>query len=204
MNKYGIYILIYLFGFFTAFWLYKSDKNSNTYEDTQIVIQSIKNVSKLVVSEGLFSEIYAYKDARKYFYDTFEFNKSAIVTVNANVMVMFDLNKMIVEIDSIEKKIKIKYIPKEEIKINPDVKYFDIQQSTFNTFSKDELNRINQKSIEKIKETAKVSVLKKDARVRLITELTKIYKLSALLGWEVIDETDEKLLDSFFIEKPKF
>jgi len=46
--------------------------------------------------------------------------------------------------------------------------------------------------------------LKKDAKVRLIAELTKIYKLSAILGWEVVDETEEKLLDSFYIEKSKF
>jgi len=204
MKKYVIYILVYLFGFITAVWLYKSEKKINTSEDIQIVLQSIENMSKLVVSEGSFSEVYAYKDAKKYFYDTFEFKKSAIVTVNASVMVMFDLQKMIIEIDSLEKKIKIKYIPKEEIKIIPNVRYFDMQQSTFNTFSKDELNKINKKSIEKIKETTKVSDLKKNARSRLIVELTKIYQLSTILGWEVVDETEEHLLDSFFTHKPKF
>lgn len=204
MNKYGIYILVYLFGFFTAFWLYKSEKKTNTNEDIQIVLNSISNIRKLVVSEGNFSEVYTYKDAKKYFYDTFEFNKSVILTVNASVFVMFDLNEMIIEVDSLEKKIRKKYIPKEEIIINPQVKYFDIQQSTFNTFNKDELNKINKKSIEKIKETAKVSALKRNARTRLIEELSKIYHLSNILGWEVIDETEEKLMDNFFIEKPKF
>lgn len=204
MKKIGIYILVCLIGFFSAKWMYKNERKAETNEDIQIVIQSINNISKLVVTEGVFSEVYSYKNEKKYFYDTFEFNKSAIVTVNARVQVLFDLEKMEIEIDSIHKRIKIRSIPKEEIVIIPDVKYFDIQQSTFNSFSKEELNSINKKSIEKIKQTAELSELKKNAKKRLIIELSKIYQLSAILGWEVVDETEEQLLDNFFIEKAKF
>ena len=182
----------------------KSERKAETNEDIQIVVQSIQNISKLVVTEGVFSEVYSYKNAKKYFYDTFEFNKSVIVTVNAKVQVLFDLEKMDVEIDSIHKKILIKKIPKEEIVIIPDIKYFDIQQSSFNSFSKDELNNINKKSIEKIKQTAEVSELKRNAKKRLIIELSKIYQLSAILGWEVVDETEEQLLDNIFMVNPKF
>ena len=204
MKKFSIYILVCLIGFLIAKWIDKSERKAETNEDIQIVVQSINNISKLVVTEGVFSEVYSFKNAKKYFYDTFEFNKSAIVTVNAKVQVLFDLEKMDVEIDSIHKKIKIKSIPKEEIVIIPDIKYFDIQQSTFNSFSKEELNNINKKSIEKIGQTAEVSTLKKNAKKRLIIELSKIYQLSVILGWEVIDETEEQLLGNFFIEKPKF
>jgi len=204
MKKYVVYVIFCLMGFFIAKSIYNSEKTSTTNEDIQIVLQSIENISKLVVTEGIFSEVYSYKDAKKYFYDTFEFNKSAIVTVNAKVQVMFDLEKMIVEIDSVNKKIVIKYIPKEEISITPEIKYFDLQQSTFNSFGKEELNSINKKSIEKIKETVNVSELKQDAKKRLIIELSKMYQLSAILGWEVVDETEEQLLNKYFEEKPKF
>ena len=203
MKKYVGYAIVCLIGFFIAKNIYKSEIKA-TNEDIQIVMQSIKNISKLVVTEGTFSEVYSYKDAKKYFYDTFEFNKSAIVTVNAKVQVMFDLEKMIFEIDSVNKKILIKYIPKEEIIITPEVKYFDLQQSTFNSFSKEELNSINKKSIEKIKQTAEVSELKQNAKKRLIIELSKIYQLSAILGWEVVDKTEEQLLDNYIEYKPKF
>ncbi len=204
MKKIGIYILVCLIGFFIAKWMYKNERKAETNEDIQIVIQSINNISKLVVTEGVFSEVYSYKNEKKYFYDTFEFNKSAIVTVNARVQVLFDLEKMEIEIDSTNKRIKIRSIPIEEVVIIPDIKYFDIQQSTFNSFSKEELNSINKKSIEKIKQTAEVSELKKNAKKRLIIELSKIYQLSAILGWEVVDETEEQLLDDFFMEKAKF
>lgn len=204
MKKIGIYILVCLIGFFIAKWMYKNERKAETNEDIQIVIQSINNISKLVVTEGVFSEVYSYKNEKKYFYDTFEFNKSAIVTVNARVQVLFDLEKMEIEIDSTNKRIKIRSIPIEEVVIIPDIKYFDIQQSTFNSFSKEELNSINKKSIEKIKQTAEVSELKKNAKKRLIIELSKIYQLSAILGWEVVDETEEQLLDDIFMEKIKF
>lgn len=203
MKKYGKYILVCLIGFFIAKWMYRSEKKTQINEDIQIVTQSIKNVQKLVVSEGYFNEMYNYKDAKKYFYDTFEFEKSAIVSVNAKVQVQFDLAKMVVEIDSVEKRIVIKKIPKEEIEIYPEVKYFDLQQSTFNTFDKETLNRIQEKSIAKIKETAKVSRLQKNAKEQLLRELSKIYQLSAILGWEVVDETEGTLLENIFTESYK-
>ncbi len=57
---------------------------------------------------------------------------------------------MNIQIDSIGNKIIINKIPSEEILISPDVKYFDLQQSQFNTFSKEELNKINQKVLIKL------------------------------------------------------
>ncbi len=204
IKKNSPYLLIGIVGFLIAMLIYKKEPKQNTSEETQVVIHSINNLSKLIVTEATFSEVYNYKNAKKYFYDTFEFNKSAIVTVNARVQVQYDLEKMDVEIDSVHKQIKIKYIPEPDITIIPDIKYFDIKQSSFNTFSKEELNHINKKSIDKIKETAEVSKLKEQAKERLFIELSKIYQLSAILGWEVIDATNSDLLDNFVIEKPKF
>jgi hypothetical protein len=148
--------------------------------------------------------VYNYENAKKYFYDTFEFKKSAIVTVNAKVQVSFDLNKLEVEVDSVKRKIILKKIPQEEVNIIPDVKYFDLQQSTFNSFTKEELNQINKSSIRKIKEAAEVTFLQLDAKERLVEELKKIYELSAILGWEVVDETESSFLDNFVTQKPKF
>ncbi|MEN8186730.1 MAG: DUF4230 domain-containing protein [Bacteroidota bacterium] len=203
MKKVSPYLLFGILGFLIAMLIYKKDPEQDLQEDTRVVMHSINNLSKLIVTEAIFSEVYNYKSARKYFYDTFEFNKSAIVTVNAKAQVQYDLERMDVEVDSIHKQIKIRFIPEPDIIIIPDVKYFDIQQSTFNTFSKDELNQINKKSIDKIKETAEVGKLKEKAKERLFIELSKIYQLSAILDWEVIDATDTHLLDTFVIEKPK-
>ena len=149
-----------------------------------------------MVSSGNFSEVYNFKDSKKYFYDYVSFDKQAIVTVNAKVEVGYNLSQLDIQIDSLAKKIYINKIPKEEITIAPDVKYFDLQQSQFNSFSKEDLNKINQKSIEKIKQTVALTDLKKEAKTRFFEEISKIYQLSAIYGWEVVDNTSS----NFFME----
>ena len=107
--------MFFLFGFFIAkFWYHKKEKN-HKQEEIQVVVTSIKNLSKLVVSKGTFSEVYNYSDSKKYFYDYLSFDKKAIVTVNATVEVGYDLSKLEIQIDSVGKKIYINKIPKEEV-----------------------------------------------------------------------------------------
>lgn len=185
------YVLVFFAGFFIAkFWYYK-DENHQTKEEIKVVLNAVSSMSKLVVSSGNFS------DSKKYFYDYVSFSKQAIVAVNAKVEVGYDLSKLEIQIDSLAKKIYFNNIPDEEITISPDVKYFDLQQSQFNAFSKEDLNKINKKSIDKIKETVELTNLKKDAKTRLLEEISKIYQLSALYGWQVIDNTNSGFLANF-------
>ncbi|PQJ80121.1 DUF4230 domain-containing protein [Polaribacter porphyrae] len=191
------YILVFLLGFFIAKFWYQKENNIVKKEETQVVLNAVDNLSKLVVSSASFSEVYNYKDSKKYFYDVVSFDKKAIVTVNAKVEVGYDLSKLEIQVDSLEKKIYINNIPDEEVSIAPDVKYFDLQQSQFNSFSKEDLNQIQQKSIQKIKETTAVINLKKEAKTRFFEEISKIYQLSALYGWEVVDATETQFLNNF-------
>jgi hypothetical protein len=190
------YIFVFFIGFLIAkFWNDKKEENHKK-EEIQVVVNSIKNMSKLVVSKGSFSEIYNYSDSNKYFFDYVSFDKKAIVTINATVEVGYDLSKLDIQIDSLQKKIYINKIPEEEITISPDVKYFDLQQSQFNTFSKEDLNKINQKSIDKIKQTIKLTNLKTAAKTRFFEEISKIYQLSAIYGWQVVDNTNAGFLEN--------
>ena len=191
------YILVFLVGFLIAKFWYQKEDNHQQKEEVRVVINSIKNMSKLVVSSGNFSEVYNFTDSKKYFYETISFDKKAIVTVNAKVEVGYDLSKLEIEVDSLARKIYIKKLPKEEITIAPDVKYFDLQQSQFNAFSKTDLNKINEKSIEKIKQTVELTNLKKEAKTRFFEEISKIYQLSAIYGWEVVDKTNTRFLSDF-------
>ncbi|PQJ69165.1 DUF4230 domain-containing protein [Polaribacter butkevichii] len=191
------YLIVFSVGFFIAnFWCYKKEEN-HKQEEIQVVVNSIKNLSKLVVSKGVFSEVYNYSDSKKYFYDYLSFDKKAIVTVNAVVEVGYDLSKLEIQIDSVGKKIMINKIPDVAIVIAPDVKYFDLQQSQFNTFSKEELNKINKNSIDKIKETIEVTDLKEKAKTRLFEELSKIYQLSTIYNWQVVDNTSSGFFNDF-------
>jgi hypothetical protein len=189
------YLAFFLFGFLIAKFWYQPEIKNHKQEEIKVVVNSIKNMSKLVVSSGTFSEIYNYSDSKKYFYDYLSFDKKAIVTVNATVEIGYNLSKLEIQIDSLEKKIYINKIPAEEITISPDVKYFDLQQSSFNTFSKEELNKINAKSIQKIKETILITDIREKAKIRFFEEISKIYQLSAIYGWQVIDNTNSSFLN---------
>ena len=187
--RYLKYLAIFLFGFLVAKFWYETASDNNQKEQIQVVVNGIKKQRKLVISKAVFSEIYNYSDSKKYFFDYVSFDKKAIIAVNATVEVGYDLTKLEIQIDSIGKKIIINKIPEQEITISPDVKFFDFQQSQFNTFSKDDLNKINKKSIDKIKESIELSSLKSQSTERLFEELSQIYQLSAVFGWEVVNNT---------------
>jgi len=187
------YITVFLLGFFISkFWYEHQEEKKHQKEEVQVFLNGIQNLSKLVVSEGNFSEIYSFTDSEKYFYNYLSFDKKAVLSVNAKVEVGYDLSQLEIQVDSLGKAIIINKIPKEEVVISPDVKYFDLEQSQFNTFSKEELNQLNDKAIENIKSTIVVSGLQKEAKTRLFEELSKIYQLSKVYNWKVIDNTKSK------------
>lgn len=197
MKQYIKYLLFFILGFFVSKLWYQKKRIQNQKEEIQVIVNGVKNLSKLVVSQGNFSQMYNYSDSKKYFYDVFSFDKKIMLSVNAKVEVGYDLAKMDIQIDSVGKKIIINSIPTEEVVVSPDIKYFDLQQSQFNSFTRQELNALNQKSIKKIKETVQVTTLKTEAKTRLFQELSKLYQLSAVFGWQVVDNTKSKILTDF-------
>ncbi len=198
MKRIFSYLLVFIIGVLIALLYFKKETKKQEKEQIQVMLHEIKNVSKLIVAETEVSEIYNYKTAKNYFYFPYDFEKKAIVIANAKVKVAYDLSKMKVELDSINKKIILKNIPKEEIIITPNLKYYDLEQSVFNSFTKDELNKINQKAIDKLKETIDVSELKQKAKQKLLEELQKLYNITSVLHWKVIDKTNDKIYLNHF------
>lgn len=195
MKKVLKYLLIFIVGILVTLLYFKKESHQNEKEQIQVILNEIKNVSKLVVTETNVSEMYNYESAKLYFFETLSFSKKVIVMVNANVQVSYDLSKMMVETDSINKKVIIKSIPKEELNISPEIKYYDFEQSTFNSFTKEELNKVNQKSIESIRKAINTSDIKSQAKKQLLIELRKLYNMTTLLNWELVDETENQLIN---------
>src|SRR6187402_1524766 len=82
----------------------KGDDSSLEY-NTNLIQQQIVNVGKLVVTEGHFAQVLTYKDQDKYLMDMVSFEKKAIVIVNAEVTVAYDLHQMKYDIDEKNKTI---------------------------------------------------------------------------------------------------
>jgi apolipoprotein N-acyltransferase len=161
----------------------KKNENSTIEYDTNLIQQQIKNVGKLVVTEGHFAEVMTYKDQKKYMMDVFSFEKKALVVINADVTVSFDLSKVEYDVDAKNKTVTILTIPKEEIKIYPDFKYYNTESSTFNNFSGEDYNKINKTARANLAKKIEKSTLKSNAKNRLVSELSKILILTNSMGW---------------------
>lgn len=152
-------------------------------ESSALIQEQIKNVGKLIVTEGHFSEVFNYKNSKDIFGDYFTSEKKALVVVNADVTIAYDLSKIEFEIDETSKTLTIIRIPDEEIKISPDLEYYDIQADFLNPFEAKDYNDIKNIVKESLTKKLEKSDLKNNAKNRLISELAKFYILTNSLGW---------------------
>ena len=137
----GIVIAMALILIFQS-WNNRKEDKSILKENSMLIQEQIKNVSKLIVTEGHFSEVYTYKDSQKLFGSFFTADKKALVVVNAEVTVAYDLNEMNFQVDESSKTLRIINLPEPEIKINPDFEYYDVTEDYFNQFSAEDYNKI--------------------------------------------------------------
>ena len=162
-------------------------------EHSALIEKQIKNVSKLVVTEGNFSEVFSYKNSKAVFGDLIEVEKKALVVVNAEVTVAYDLSKIEFNLDEENKTLTITKIPEQEIKIFPELEYYDVQADFLNPFEAEDYNAINKKVKQQITKKINASNLKSNAENRLISELSKFYILTNSLGWTL--QYNQKTID---------
>ena len=181
---FGVFITIVILFTFK----YCGDKNMDKIvlqESSELIQEQIKNVGKLIVTEGHFSEVFNYKNSKEILGDYFTSEKKALVVVNADVTVAYDLSKIEFSIDEESKTLTILHIPKEEIKIHPDLEYYDIQSDFFNPFEANDYNQIKATVKKSLIKKLQASDLKSNAKNRLISELSKFYILTNSLGWKL-------------------
>ena len=81
------------------YFLDKADQIDEIQLNSALLEQQIRQVGKLVVTEGQFSEVLSYKNTKKNYFDIFSANKKALVIVNAKVTVAYDLRQIKTKID---------------------------------------------------------------------------------------------------------
>ncbi|WP_299186994.1 DUF4230 domain-containing protein [uncultured Aquimarina sp.] len=169
-----------------SYFINQTTSKKTELQSSDLILDQIKNVGKLVVTEGHFSEVITYKDAKKYYLDILTAEKKAIVVVNAGVTVSYDLSKIQHEIDQTNKTLTITSIPEAEININPNIKYHDLEEDFFNQFNPEDHNLIQKEVTRQLNKKIEASTLKSNAENRLISELQKIYILTNSLGWKLV------------------
>jgi len=183
MRKVLIIILLLVLGYFTyQYFETKNEKRDQLIEATQLIEKEIKNVGKLVVTEGSFAQVFTYKDSKQIF-NLVEANKKALVVINAKVTIAYDLRALETEVDPENKVITIKKIPAPEININPDIEYYDVSQDYLNQFEASDYNKIKKRVMASVKKKVETSELPGNAQNRLLAELANIYVVTNTLGW---------------------
>lgn len=179
------YVAIVLVALFFTFRYCATEqsKKETVLEHSLLIQEQIKNVGKLVVTEGHFSEVFSYKDSKEVFPYLVSAEKKALVVVNADVSIAYDLSQLKYEIDEHNKILNITYIPEAEIKINPEFEYYDIQADFLNQFEAKDYNTIKNRVKSSLMKKVNASDFKKNAKNRLISELSKFYILTNSLGW---------------------
>ena len=195
----GVFIAVLLFGVVQYF---SEEKNSRDElnETTALIEKELRNVGKLIVTEGTYSQIYTYNDTKSLLMGLVDSKKKALVVVNAEAFISYDLSKIQTEILKEEKIVRIIKIPEPELKINPDIEYYDVTQEYLNQFEAKDYNEIKKRVTKFLRKKIEASSLTANAENRLVSELQKIYLLTNAMGWTleynnqpIIEETDFKL-----------
>tara|TARA_R110000796_G_scaffold2362_3_gene9386 strand:- start:8592 stop:9203 length:612 start_codon:yes stop_codon:yes gene_type:complete len=161
----------------------EKEKKSILKENSMLIQEQINNVSKLIVTEGHFAEVYNYKDSQQLFGPLITADKKALVVVNAEVTVAYDLSLVKFEINEDTKTLRIISIPEPEIKINPDFEYYDVTADYLNQFNAEDYNKIKRNVNASLLKKIEASTLKSNAQNRLLSELSKLLVLTNSMGW---------------------
>lgn len=197
---FGIVIaLVIVFGL--RYCEHNKDQREQLEQSSALIQKQLKNVSKLVVTEGDYAQVFTYKDTEKLmgFLDA---SKKALVVVNAKATVSYDLSKIETTIDEAAKTVTLVSLPQPELTINPDIEYYHVSQDYLNQFEAEDYNKIKKRIDASLREKIEASELLGNAQNRLISELQKIFILTNSMGW-TLKYQEEPISEEVDLEKLK-
>ncbi|CAM3274361.1 DUF4230 domain-containing protein [Aequorivita lipolytica] len=161
----------------------QKDTRETLEANTALIQKELKNVGKLIVTEGSYAQVFSYNDSKDLMYGLFDARKKALIVVNAKATIAYDLSQVNTEVDEATKTVTITNIPEPELSINPNIQYYDVTQDYLNQFTASDYNKIKQRVEKSLRKKIEASELRTNAENRLISELQKIYILTNSMGW---------------------
>ncbi|MGR3810430.1 DUF4230 domain-containing protein [Jiulongibacter sp. NS-SX5] len=158
--------------------------------ESNVLLERIEKVFKVVLAEGYFTEIYDH-NSKKNFWGLFESNKKALIVAKAKVAMGFDFSKLQWRVDGEKKKVVIEYFPEAEVlSIDPEYKFYDIDQGLFHKFRNEDYTLIINEARELMLQKAMESDLSESANKQL---KVMMQQLAASMDWEMqIDQVKPK------------
>ena len=190
-------IFIFLFGAFFSFLLayfyinFNKEESQAINKDYYILNNQINKVNKMIVLEQNFSSFQTHKSSVFRLGNIEVFPKEMVLYSTAKAQVSYDLKKMKIEVDSIQKKLIIKELPSPEVKIFPEVKIHFMDDYAVNRFSKSDLNNILESAKKNMRKSINQARLKSDAKKQLLSNLDELLVLARFLNYKIQDETQQ-------------
>jgi len=147
-------------------------------------------MNKMVVLEQDISSMQKTKMGYEFFGR--EMTSNSIITyTKTNAQVSYDLNKMKMEVDSVNKKLIITELPNADIRITPSVEIQSMDDSFINRISEKDIKNVQ----EKAKQTAVKSIdqnkLRSEGKQQLMENLNNIFVLAKALNYTIEDKTGQ-------------
>lgn len=176
-------ILFLLLGLLLGgFYLLEHFGQHHPQASSEVLLEQIRDVAKLVTNEGDFLEIYAYEDY--WGYNISPLRKKALVRAKGHVLVGCNLDQVDMEIREDDHIIVLSHLPEPEIlALEVEIDYYDLTQGTFNAFEPADLNRIEADVRAKMREKVLVSDLYRQSSVRMGLFYNTIQALADQTGW---------------------
>jgi hypothetical protein len=142
----------------------------------------MRRVFKIVLSEGVFNELYNFEETRKLF-KLIPSTKRALVIIQAKVLVGYNFEKCEWEVDEANQKIKLVSFPQPEIlSIETDYKYYNFDEGIFNLLSREDLTRIQVNGKKQVENAAIKSDLPRMAAEQMRIMLTEVVQSK---NWQI-------------------
>ena len=195
MSKNFVFILALILtlalGIYIAKWWYQTD-NQRTQQESQVLLEQVKAVTKLVTTEGYFSEIFSETDTKSYF--GIPSTKKVLIKVKAKVSAGFNLSNMKIDANQATKTLHISQIPPPEIiSIEPEISYYDIANGVFNQFSSEDYTRLNKRAVDVVKEQALKSDFLNNVTQQGQRNFDALRTLAESMGWRFEIESGMQL-----------
>ena len=184
----GVVAMIFIFLLWNSLTKKADDKVQNDY---YIITNQIRKMNKLVVMEQDFSSMQKTKITSQMLGSSLlpATEKQIITFTKTNAQVSYDLSKMEIKVDSINKKLIIKELPNADIRIIPSVEIQSMDDSFFNRFTDKDFHKITKSAKDNAYKTVNQNRLRDQGRKQLLENLDQIFVLAKALNYSIEDQT---------------
>ncbi|MBD8017890.1 DUF4230 domain-containing protein [Kaistella pullorum] len=165
------------------------DKMQNDY---YIITNQIRKMNKMVVMEQDFSSMQKTKVTSQLLGGMLpNIEKELITFTKTNAQVSYDLNKMKLEVDSVNRKVIIRELPAADIKIIPSVEIQSMDDSFLDRFNEKDLQKVTKSAKDNAYKTVNQQRLRAEGRKQLLENLDQLFVLARALNYEIEDQTGQ-------------